>query len=896
MHIFKVLFNKRPLTVTLFILSTFALITYSNTFKGPFVFDDHLNILNNPHVRMTDLSLDYLSKLPEFHSEQRPLPNLTFALNYYFHEYDVTGYHVVNLLVHIITGFLVFLIFRQTLSLMGYKNDLLAAAAALFWLVNPVHTQSVTYIVQRMTSMATMFYLLSLFAYIKSRIEWRNVQRCSRKAGMLLILSVLSFLAALLSKQIAATLPLFVLLYEWFFIQDLDPRWIRRNAAWLSLGAVIIAMLGLAYFYMAAIDQIFYLLEKQEFTLDERLLTEPRVVVFYLSLLFLPLPSRLNLDHDIAVSTSLLEPASTVLSIALILGLLCIAVFAARKNYKLFSFSILWFFGNLVIESSIIPLALAYEHRTYLPSVFPLVAVVYYLFWAGRNHLKPVAAVFACLILLFSGLTLARNHTWADNIRFHKDCLAKSPEKPRVVINMGVAYLREGEYEKAINHFKRAIELDPDNAGAYGNLGDAYFETKEPGLAIRNLEKAIKLQPRLQFYSSLGDVYRFLNQNEKAIVQYRKALKQFPDNIPCRINLGAAYAQTQRYDKALAQFSKVLELYPEHYQAYNNMGFVYEKKGNPEKALASFKKALKIEPGSASTHLNLGSFYLKEGRFRNAEEHLLKGFRLAPESYEILKEAGDLYFEQNDYARAQKYYGKARDLHAEKAYPAVRLGIIDLRQKNYAEARGHFEKALKKGGTRHLIYYYLGLCDFAENDLEEGISHLDKALAAKPGFFKAKVKLADAHKAKGEKDKALSIYNEVLTANETDLHSLRQAGQIHMDKEEYEKALQKFEKAYQVDKKNQSVIQNLAFLYARFEQYGKAAEKFEALKAFMDKNPLLHYNLACMYSEAGKKKKALDNLELALEYGYDKKSKLMSDENLEFIRKTREFRELVARL
>ncbi len=897
MNFLKILFRKSPLLTTLAILGTFAFIVYANTFNAPFVFDDYLNIVDNPHVRMNEISADYLSELPEFHSAKRPLPNLSFALNYYFHKYDVTGYHLVNIIVHVLTAFLVFLVFRQTLFLTGQKNDLLAAAAALFWLVNPVHTQSVTYIVQRMNSMCALFYLLSLFAYIRARLDWQKTGGFRKKHLWLFSLAVFSFIAAMLSKQIAATLPVFIVLYEWFFIRDLDVKWLEKNAKWIGLGLVLLAVSIISYLHFAAMEQILKLFLKQDFTLAERLLTEPRVVVFYLSILLLPLPSRLNLEHDIAVSTSLLDPVTTLLSVITIVLLLVVAVIAARKKHKILSFAILWFFGNLVIESSVIPLALAYEHRTYLPSVFLFLAVAHYFFSAAKNHLKPAAALFAGLILLFSGLTLARNHTWADLERFHRDCLKKSSEKPRVLLNMGVFHFKDEEYEKALRYFKKAKKLERNYAKTYLKIGHAYSKINKTALAIKNLKNGLVLNPdAIEGYKTLGMVYIQLDKPDKAISQFRKALKRAPDYIPARINLGVAYGMKRQYEQALSQFRKVLELDSEHYQAYNNMGFVYEKKGEKEKAVKAFQKALDIKPDSEAAHLTLGALYLKEEKFSKAETHLLKALAVAPESYEIRKETGDLYFEQEKFEKAGKHYKKAAELHPEEPYPIVRLGIIELQGNNYKDSRKYFSEALARGGPKHFIYYYLGLCELGADNLEKGIGHLEKSLEANPGFIKARVKLADAYRAADRPDKALHAYNAVLSENKTDLHCLTRAAQIHMDQGENEKALEKFETAYQADQENQSVIQNLAFLYARFEKYGKAAEKFEALKAFVGESPLLYYNLACMYSEGGKKEKALENLALALEYGYDDKSKLMSDKNLDHIRKTREFKRLLETL
>lgn len=896
MDFFKKFFFKHPLIITLLILSGVGFLIYSNTFNAPFVFDDYPNIVDNPYVRMTELDAEHIANLKKYPSEYRPVPNFTFALNYYFHGYEVAGYNLVNIVIHILNAFLVFLIFRQTLYLTGQKNDLIAACAALFWLVNPVHTQSVTYIVQRMTSMCAMFYLLSLYTYIKARINSVGGQAFSRKNLLLFLVSLLSFAAALLSKQIAATLPVFVFLYEWFFIRDLDAKWMKKNAKWIGLILAIIVLISFAYLGDSPIHRVLSGYESRDFTLLERLLTEPRVVLFYISILFVPLPSRLTLEHDFNVSTGLFDPITTFLSILIILTLLVFAVFSARRH-RVLSFAIIWFFGNLVIESSIIPLEVVFEHRTYLPSVFLFFGFTYYLFWGAKAHSRWVAAFFVCIVFGFSGLTFARNYTWADAVRFHKDCLQKTPEKPRVVHNMGVAYYNNYNYEKALQYFKKTIKIEPDYADAYGKIGIIYYKKNENQAAVKNLKKAIQLEPNgPEILLFMGIVYNSLNKPDKAISYLNKALKLFPSYIEARINLGNSYLIKQKYDRALSEFSKVLEIDPEYYKAYNNIGYVYMQMNKKERAVKYFKQALKNNPEYGEAHLNLGSIYLRDGRLAKAEKHLLKAVNSVTESYEASIRTAEMYFQKKEYAKAKKYFKKAAELQPENSHPCLQLGIINLRKENYKNSKEYFVDAREKGAKKYLVYYYLGLAELLESNYQKSIASFERSLELNPEFLKAKRKLADTYMAAGDDDKALDLYNDVLSRDPADIHCLKQAAQIHLEKAQYEKALERFESAYQADNKDPSFIQNLAFLYARFERYEEAAAKFEELKEFKPENPLLHYNLACMYSETGNKKAALKNLELALEYGYDNKSKLMQDPNLEFVRKTKEFKKLVQNL
>ncbi|MCP4693868.1 MAG: hypothetical protein GY859_37885, partial [Desulfobacterales bacterium] len=201
---------------------------------------------------------------------------------------------------------------------------------ALIWLVHPIQTQSVSYIVQRMNSMAAMFYLLSILLYAKGRTaQTRGGAAPGRGVmhpGVFFAGAFCAWMLAMGSKEIAASLPFVVLLYEWFFFQDLDPRRLKRGLP-LLVGALALLLFALVM-YMGAhpFEKIASGYALREFTLDQRVLTEFRVVIFYISLLIFPHPSRLNLDHDFPLSYSLFDPASTALAIGAVLGLIGLAV------------------------------------------------------------------------------------------------------------------------------------------------------------------------------------------------------------------------------------------------------------------------------------------------------------------------------------------------------------------------------------------------------------------------------------------------------------------------------------------------------------------------------------------------------------------------------------------
>ncbi|MDH3360000.1 MAG: hypothetical protein OEL55_03940, partial [Desulfobulbaceae bacterium] len=367
----KILFH----IFSMVLLALAVFMAYANSLDGKFVFDDS-RIYNNTNLRIT--SLDWASLRQVVVKSQpasRPVANLSFAFNYYLHGYSVKGYHLVNITIHLFTGWLLYLLLVATMQAQArhgheqlagpesLRYEWLAFFAALLWLVHPLQTQSVSYTVQRMNSMAAMFYLASLWCYVRGRMNDERVRKI-----LLLAASVVFGLLALGSKETSATLPIFVFLYEWYFLQDLDMGWLKRRLP--VLGLVVVVFVGVAILFLGPhpLDIIFGSCWSRSFTLPQRLMTEMRVIFLYLGLLVFPHPSRLTLDHNLFVSTSFLHPVTTLFAAVGLVAMICLVVWSARRH-RLLSFAILWFLGNLLIESSVIGLEIVFEHRLYLPSM-----------------------------------------------------------------------------------------------------------------------------------------------------------------------------------------------------------------------------------------------------------------------------------------------------------------------------------------------------------------------------------------------------------------------------------------------------------------------------------------------------------------------------------------------
>lgn len=527
-------FLKRIHAAELLCLVIIGFAVYSGTLNHSFHFDDDDNIIYNSAIHITELSIAGLRKAAtDSFLKHRPVPYISFALNYYLHGLDVWGFHVVNILIHLSTGVLLFFFVKTTLNLpaVRIKRDVVAYipfATALLWLVHPLHTQSVTYIIQRMNSMGAMFFLMAMLCYAHAR------QANGRLAGLVLFLAAAATtLLALGCKENMVMLPVFILVYEWYFFQDLKSTTSRNIIALAALGILFTAGL----FFFLGPDPWAKLAagyDKRSFTLAQRLLTEPRAILLYLSLLLYPNPNRLTLDYYFPLSYSLLDPPSALLSLAALATMLLFAAGLAR-NHRLLSFCILWFLGNLAVESTIIPLELVFEHRTYLPSMTAVLAAVLLLRRFAPNT-KMFMAIVIAVSLVLSYWTVERNTIWKDRLTLLTDTLHKSPDKARTHFNLGRAYGNAGDHRQALFYFNKALELYKRDVRLYNkedsnltffllwNIGLSHRNLSEYGQAVRAFTLASeKSSPGAGLHFQLGYCYYQLKQLDKAVLHLTKA-------------------------------------------------------------------------------------------------------------------------------------------------------------------------------------------------------------------------------------------------------------------------------------------------------------------------------------------------------------------------------------
>lgn len=687
----------------IFILMLSGSAIYLNTIHSPFVFDDNVSIVNEKNIRMATLSFDSFKKAATqtFYTKAhfRPIVMISFALNYYIDGYHPRLYHIVNIVIHLLAGITLFFFIQITLRLScnlskpadasittpnWKKLDVIAFFSALIWIVNPVHVQAVTYVTQRMTSMMSLFYLLSILFYARGRLSMLNAHDHCFKKYVYFFGCGLMACFAIGSKETAIMLFLFIFLYEWYFFQNLSRNWLYR--CFPVIIALCIICLLIVYGILGDLDLFrtlskFY--NKRTFSMWERVLTELRVVLFYINLFVLPHPSRLTLDHDFPLSYSLFTPFTTFLSLLTIIGMLIIACIFVRKA-RILSYCILWYFGNLAIESSFLWLEIMYEYRMYLSTM--ILCLPCLIYWFQRIQNKWIQIVPLCfIILLYASWTFTYNQVWKDRITLYKDCVAKAPDKARPYCNLGHELASVGQLEAAEKNLLKAVEKHWHYATAHYNLATVLDQLGKHDQAITHYKAAIQLHPTAPEHYNLGVTLAKKGQIAEAIIQYQNALKIDPEVYQAHFNLAIIYNNTNQLKKALYHLNETLRIKPDFYLALKESGRVSQQMGKIDEAIHYYNQALCVKPNDYEVHYQLGNLLAHQKKIEQAVHHYIIALKRKPD----IKEAHN------------------------------NLGFLLLKQGTLDEAIHHFKAALKIDPNYAVAHNNLSVAKTKKNELEK---------------------------------------------------------------------------------------------------------------------------------------------------------------------------------
>jgi len=599
------------------LIAVLGLLAYSNSFTVPFQFDDEAYVVSNPIIRtfhyflapfdiakLENLSPTSLPPALQFAFMTRMLGYFTLAVNFKLHGLNVVGYHVVNLTLHLMSGYLVYLIARGTLGLercaprggdesrAGYPGAI-AAAAALLFVVHPIQTHAVTYITSRFLLMASFFYLLALLSYLKSQTETAGRQ------GLWYGLALASTVCSMLSKEFSFTLPFVIALYDFTFLDSDRRRRLKALAPFAVTVCIIPILVFLQQGQLGALDSTMRTITAADVSKISRgdyLLTQFGVITDYLRLLLLPIHQ--NVDHDFTKYHSFFAwPVFGyfLLLLALFLfGGYCYYLCGRRREYpelRLAGFGILWFFVTLSVESSILPLGeLGAEYRVYLPSFGFFLAVTALVHLAVRARLgsatglRLYTGLLGVTIVVLAVATYSRNMVWQNEISLWEDSAKLSPNKLRPHQNLGLYYSTAGRLNEAKRELIAALKIEPNNFELHNNLGIVYKKLGDYQNAISAYTRASQLNPSdpMSLYN-LANAYLAQGDFAAAIRYYEKCLQIIPDYDELHNNLAIAYQKTGRHGDAIREYETAVKLNPENSHARRNLENIRKMTGDTGK-------------------------------------------------------------------------------------------------------------------------------------------------------------------------------------------------------------------------------------------------------------------------------------------------------------------------
>lgn len=592
--------SNRPVCVAAGLIVAAGLLAYRRTFSVPFLLDDSLAIVGNPSIRNLWSFGSVLSPPSDVPTGGRPIVNLSFALNYAVGGTAVWGYHLVNLVIHVAAGLTLFGLVRRTLQCIGRRRATpsddnstpLAFTVATLWTVHPLLTESVTYLSQRAESLMGLFYLVTLYSFVRAtEVDASRVW---------LSLSVIACGCGMATKETMVTAPLVALFYDRVFVAPTVRAALKqRRWYYAGLAATWLVLLGLMRSGLSERGVGFGFGP----TWWHYALTECKAVLLYLRLCLWPTP--LCFDYGVHLLPDLPTALPFIAGLLLALG----ATIAALRQRPAVGVVASFFFILLAPTSSVVPIALQpfAENRAYLPA-----ASVVVLFVVGLHAMlgRRSFAIFGLCGLFLVGLTIRRNETYRSESDLWADTARQSPDNPRAHDNWGIAELKAGRPAEALVHFQQAEKINAHSIVTQNGLGDAYALLQRWPEAAAHYTELLRLQPaNAAAQDNLGLALLQLGKISEAIDHFTAALEVNPDYISARRNLADALRIAGRFREALPNFQRALELAPTDAMTRNKYGVALAQSGAIEAAAQQFEMAARDDPKLNEPRANLAALH-----------------------------------------------------------------------------------------------------------------------------------------------------------------------------------------------------------------------------------------------------------------------------------------------
>lgn len=611
--------NARLLAPAAIVLA--GALAYESAFPGAFVFDDAPNVSRN---RGLDRLEDFLPGGPGWSAQpNRAVTFATFAIDRAVAGNDPTFHRRVNLAIHLAAALLVLALVLAAFRSPGLRGSPLAPqawavglVAGLLFVTHPIQTQAVTYVVQRLASLATLFYLLSAVLYVRWRMA-REGPDGGWRSWLPFGGSLLAALLAMRSKEIAFTLPLALLLLEAVLFEGPWKRRIVGLVPFLATMTLIPVTLLLAQAPAPGLeaDVVLPTRVQTEMSRLDYLLTQSTVIVRYLGLLVLPVGQ--TVDHEVALRTSPADPAvlgSAALLLALAASAAGMLLGASGRRarpldpaVRLAALGIAWFFLTISVESSLIPIVdLMVEHRVYLPFAGLSVSAAT-LLALGVRRIAPrrtaalTAVTGVLLAAVLGGVTWRRNQAWSSEQALWTDAMEKTPRKARPRHNLGVVLNAQGRRAEALALLQEAVRLDPSYAQGHESLGVALSDTGRGSEAETHFRQAIALDPTAAApWFDLGTLRFDARRYAEAIPYFEQAIARRPGYADAHANLGACWNGLGRPADAVRVLTGARDVIRDHPVARAQLALALAQLGDLAAARREAEAVRLLAPGIAA--------------------------------------------------------------------------------------------------------------------------------------------------------------------------------------------------------------------------------------------------------------------------------------------------------
>ncbi|MEW5692999.1 MAG: tetratricopeptide repeat protein [Candidatus Hydrogenedentota bacterium] len=813
----------RYLVFTVVVYCLVGFLIYSNTLHSPFVFDDKHFICENYTIK----NIGNISEIWDCWAT-RFVTFVTFMINYYFHKLNVFGYHMVNILIHIGSAIMVYWFVWLTFSTPAIKKSQwvinkarISFMCGLLFLVHPIQTEAVTYIFQRSTSLATLFYLLALNLYNRAR----QISIENHALGQWLhyyLLSIIVTLTAMYTKEITGTIPIIIVLYEFYFYRESGK--IRWKYLLFFIALILVIPLTLMMKKPVTFIDIERLSGKPVSSIHY-LLTQFRVMITYFRLLLLPVNQNFEYDYPIIIS---IFNTTFLISFISVITIVITGVLLYHKN-RIISFCILWFFIVLLPESSIIPLRdVIFEHRLYLP----MVGYSLLLLTVATVIIKKVWIIRVFILLLIIGYATAtynRNIVWEDEVRLWDDVVAKSPKKASVYYGRGNMYLSKKKYEESLEDYNHSLSLDSGCVTIYINRSILYKTIKKTREALSDINRGLALYPYLGLaYNIRGNIYSEMEEYDKALADYNIALNLIPFYKPrIYLNRGLLYYKLKRYEEALADLNLACKFDPSHPEIYNGYGLVYMGMKEYDKALTNFNSALENDPNFKEAYFNRGYLYQTQKKTEKAIADFNKVLSIDSGLIEAYYNRGKVYSLIGEYDKAIADFNKIINLYIDTVSIYNEIGNNYYYKKEYNQAVVYFSKILSINPDSFEAYNNRGLAYYNMKKYDNAISDFTQSIKNNPQFAESYNNRGNAYYVTKNYARALADFNQAIELDSTLAKAYNNRGIIYCIGKAYDNALSDFNMAIKLDPLFYMAYYNRANVYHIKNEYTKAQQDRE---------------------------------------------------------------------